>query len=102
MAEDDRWKRASELVDKIRDPGPSGTHGREAFRAELDILLLEEHLKGLQRLSLSLDLAATAWAAAEQRLTRHTKALVPWTKVLAFATLAYAVFAGSALYPQLR
>lgn len=102
MADHDLREKVNALVEKIREPGSGGTHWREAARAEVDIVLLEEHLKGLQSVSSGLNLATSAWISTQERLAKHTKALVFWTKVLAFATLAYAVFAGIVLSLQLR
>ena len=73
------------LIQDIAAPA-SGTHGREAARAKLDSLLLKDLTTSLGQLGGEL-------AKSSEAASRHQRALVRWTAVLSFATIAYAVVA---------
>ena len=79
------------LIQQIADP--PGTHGREAARAKLDALLARELTASLGQLSGELVQTRQQMADSSLAASTHQRALVVWTAVLSFATMAYAVAA---------
>lgn len=85
------------IIDRIKDPGSGGTHGREAARAELEMQLVIHLADHLQRVSNELGRSRTQWKESSDAGTEQTAALVRWTKVLVRATIAYVVLTGGLL-----
>jgi hypothetical protein len=103
------------LIQQICQPEAGGTHGREAARAELDALLIEELTSGLKQLSADINHAKKILADNLTPLTgellrlrdglnnssaiasQQTAALVKWTRTLVWVTGAYTLIAGGML-----
>ena len=81
------------LLGKIAEPGSGGTHAREAERARLDALLVQDLTASLGQLGGELLQTRNQMAASSAVASRHQRALVAWTAVLSFATVAYALAA---------
>jgi hypothetical protein len=92
------------LIQRIGDPGTGGTHGREAARAELDVILTQELTDHLNQLSADINHSKKVLAENIAPLTgellrlreqmadssriasQQTGALVTWTRILVCVT----------------
>jgi hypothetical protein len=81
-----REEQKKRMLDNIENPGAGGTHGREASRARLDTILVEEMVQHLAQLSAELH-------SASESSTKWAHALVQATWVLVFVTGVMALVA---------
>ncbi len=86
-----------ELITQIG--APLGTHGREAARAKLDALLVQDLAKALGQVSGELQQTRKQMEASSKTASWNQRALGFWTIVLSIATTAYAV---AAIVPLFR
>lgn len=81
-----------QLIQQIAEP-TGGTHGREAARAKLDVLLVRDLTASLGQLDGELVQTREQMAKSSDAASRHQRALIRWTVVLSLATIAYAAAA---------